>query len=111
MPDKLKKLLAEQMLNLAAMKDPVFGKCRMASSKALTAGGVTELLNEAVFRNLAYARIVIAAWPADYNTERPHSALDYQTPVTMRGPTTAIARPAARDDNSERRAIGQSAPR
>ena len=33
-----------------------------------------ELLNEPMFRKLAHARIVIAAWAADYNTERPHSA-------------------------------------
>ncbi len=31
---------------------------------------------------------------ADYNTERPHSALDYQTPADYaRTLTTAIARP------------------
>jgi len=34
---------------------------------------------------------VIAAWANDYNTERPHSALDYQTPVDYaRTLTTAI---------------------
>ncbi|NVO29556.1 IS3 family transposase, partial [Donghicola sp. C2-DW-16] len=38
-----------------------------------------ELLNETMFRNLAHTRTVIAAWAADYNTERPHSALDYRT--------------------------------
>jgi transposase InsO family protein len=26
-----------------------------------------ELLNETMFRNLAHARVVIAAWAADYN--------------------------------------------
>ena len=30
-----------------------------------------ELLNETMFRNLAHARVVIAAWAADYYTERP----------------------------------------
>jgi transposase InsO family protein len=45
-----------------------------------------ELLNETMFRNLTHARVVIAAWASDYNTERPHSALDYQTPPTTRGP-------------------------
>ncbi|SPJ24846.1 hypothetical protein PAA8504_02687 [Palleronia abyssalis] len=49
-----------------------------------------------MFRNLAHARIVIAAWANDYNTERPHSALDYQTPVDYAQTlTTAINRPAA----------------
>jgi putative transposase len=70
-----------------------------------------ELLNETMFRNLIHARIVIAAWAADYNTERPHSALDYRTPadyaLTL---ITAIARPAARKECSARRAIAQPAP-
>lgn len=70
-----------------------------------------ELLNETMFRNLAHARVVIAAWTADYNTERPHSALDYQTPADYaRTLTTAIARPAARNESSARRAIAQPAP-
>lgn len=70
-----------------------------------------ELLNETMFRNLAHARTVITAWATDYNTERPHSALDYQTPadyaLTL---ATAIARPTARDESSARRAIAQPAP-
>ena len=70
-----------------------------------------ELLNETMFRNLAHARVVISTWATDYNTERPHSALDYQTPVDYaRTLTTAIARPAARDQSSARRAIAQPAP-
>jgi transposase InsO family protein len=70
-----------------------------------------ELLDETMFRNLAHAPVVIAAWAADYNTERPHSALDYQTPADhARTLTTAIARPAARDESSARRAIPQPAP-
>ncbi len=70
-----------------------------------------ELLNETMFRNLAHPRAVIAAWAADYNTERPHSALDYQTPADYaRTLTAAIARPAARDESSARRAIAQTAP-
>ena len=70
-----------------------------------------ELLNETMFRNLTHARIVIAAWAADYNTERPHSALDYRTPADYAQTlTTAIARPAARKESSARRAIAQPAP-
>ena len=70
-----------------------------------------ELLNETMFRNLAHARVVITAWATDYNTERPHSALDYQTPADYaRTLTTTIARPAARDESSTRRAIAQPAP-
>lgn len=70
-----------------------------------------ELLNETMFRNLAHARIVITAWAADYNTERPHSALDYQTPADYaRTLAPAIARPAAQDESSARRAIAQPTP-
>lgn len=62
-----------------------------------------ELLNETMFRNLARARMVIAAWAADYNTERPHSALDYQTPAEdARSLTTAIARLGSREMKSPR---------
>jgi transposase InsO family protein len=39
-----------------------------------------EFLNETQFRNLAHARDLVAAWVADYNTARPHSALGYQAP-------------------------------
>ncbi len=70
-----------------------------------------KLLNETMFHNLAHARVEIAAWATDYNTERPHSALDYQTPADYaRTLITAIARPAARDESSARRAIAQPAP-
>ena len=62
-----------------------------------------ELLNETMFRNLAHARVVIAAWAADYNTERPHSALDYQTPADYaRTLTTAIAGPGSREMKAPR---------
>lgn len=40
-----------------------------------------ELLNETMVRDLAHTRAGITAWAADYNTERPYSALDYLTPV------------------------------
>lgn len=70
-----------------------------------------ELLNETISRNLAHARVMVAAWADDYNTAHPHSALGYQTPVAYaRALTTAIARPAARDESSARRAIAQPAP-
>ena len=70
-----------------------------------------ELLNETMFRNLAHARVVIPAWATDYNTERPHSALNYQTPADYaRTLTTAIARPDTRDESSACRAIAQPAP-
>ena len=40
-----------------------------------------ELLNETMFRSPVHARAVIADWVTDYNTQRPHSALGYQTPA------------------------------
>ena len=58
-----------------------------------------ELLNESLFFGLGHARSEIAAWVADYNTERPHSALGYQTPTAFAATlvptaTTATGRPA-----------------
>jgi putative transposase len=40
-----------------------------------------ECLNEHWFRTLAEARAAVAAWRADYNQGRPHSALEYLTPA------------------------------
>jgi len=42
-----------------------------------------ELLNETLFFGLDHAREELAAWIADYNTERPHSALGYLTPAAF----------------------------
>lgn len=39
-----------------------------------------EFLNETMFRNMAHARTAVRTWVTDYNEERPHSALGYQTP-------------------------------
>lgn len=39
-----------------------------------------ELLNETLFPSLNHARATLAAWRKDYNTERPHSRLGWQTP-------------------------------
>jgi putative transposase len=39
-----------------------------------------ECLDQHWFLSLADARIKIEAWRKEYNSERPHSALDYQTP-------------------------------
>lgn len=40
-----------------------------------------ECLNEHWFRNLRHAQNIIAAWRRDYNEQRPHSSLGYQTPA------------------------------
>jgi len=53
-----------------------------------------ELLNESLFRGLDDARAQIAAWVADYNTERPHSALGYQTPSEVHAALALTTKPA-----------------
>lgn len=40
-----------------------------------------ELLNAYLFYSLADVRIMTEQWRADYNTERPHKALGYRSPV------------------------------
>ncbi len=42
-----------------------------------------ECLNVSLFENLWDARRKIAAWRVEYNEERPHSALGYQTPAAF----------------------------
>lgn len=39
-----------------------------------------ELLNREIFYSLEEARIMLGVWRDEYNTERPHSSLKYQTP-------------------------------
>jgi putative transposase len=48
-----------------------------------------ELLNETLFFDLDDARARIAAWVADFNTARPHSALGYLTPAAYAANFTA----------------------
>jgi putative transposase len=40
-----------------------------------------EFLNEHLFHSLAHVRHFMEAWRQDYNNVRPHSSLNYQTPV------------------------------
>ena len=71
-----------------------------------------EFLNETLFRNIAHARELIETRITDYNTERPHSALGYQTPAGFAlHLATAITRPAAQHESSARRVIAQTAPK
>jgi putative transposase len=39
-----------------------------------------ECLKEHWFEDLMHARRLISEWRVDYNKQRPHSSLDYQTP-------------------------------
>ena len=43
-----------------------------------------EVLNANVFSNLAQVRRTVNAWLVEYNTERPHQALQFMTPVEYR---------------------------
>ncbi len=43
-----------------------------------------ELLNREWFRTLAEAKVLIEAWRQFYNERRPHSALGYRPPATVR---------------------------
>ena len=66
-----------------------------------------ELLNETLFASLNHARATLAAWRTDYNTERPHSRLGWQTPaafaqtfalqrgLTLRNPQSSAPAPVA----------------
>lgn len=70
-----------------------------------------ELLNKAMFRNLAHARITISDWTADDNIERSHSALGYTTLTKYaRTLTAAVAQPlAAQNESSALRTMAQPA--
>ena len=65
-----------------------------------------ELLNETLFHDVADARIKIAVWVVDFNTQRPHSALSYQTPAAYAEClTTATDRHAALADGDAQRSV------
>lgn len=55
-----------------------------------------ELLNESLFFGLEHARAKIAAWTADYNEQRPHSALGYIPPAVYAAKLTTAARSRAK---------------
>lgn len=46
-----------------------------------------ECLNREIFGSLMEARVVIEQWRLEYNMERPHSSLGYQTPSEFAGRT------------------------
>ncbi len=48
-----------------------------------------EFLNETLFFDLDDARSKVVEWVADYNGERPHSSLKYQTPAAYAATFTA----------------------
>jgi putative transposase len=70
-----------------------------------------ELLNETLFHGLGHTRAEVARWVEDYNTERPHSALGYQTPAAFaRQLITATDRHAALHEGYAQRSLAPPAP-
>ena len=70
-----------------------------------------ELLNETMFRNMPHARAVVRAWTVDYNEERPHSALGYETPKAFAEHlSTATGISAARIESSAPLPVAHIAP-
>lgn len=54
-----------------------------------------ECLNQHWFTSLRHARETISAWRSHYNTQRPHSALGYQTPAEFLANTAPSLRTLA----------------
>jgi transposase InsO family protein len=54
-----------------------------------------ECLNREVFVSVAEAQVTVEAYRRHYNTERPHSSLDYRTPEAFRARWEASARTEA----------------
>jgi putative transposase len=69
-----------------------------------------ELLNETLFLDLDDARTKIAAWVADYNLERPHSALGYLTPAAYAANLTATDDRLRNPDQLRRSSVAPPAP-
>lgn len=68
-----------------------------------------ELLNETLFLSLDHARVVIAAWAQDYNQERPHSSLGYETPAAFAAELDKQWPASLRPTGSAAQAIAQPA--
>jgi putative transposase len=69
-----------------------------------------ELLNETLFFDLDDARAKIAAWVADFNTARPHSALGYFTPAAYAANFTATGDRLSNPDQLRRSSVATPAP-
>ena len=69
-----------------------------------------ELLNETLFFDLDDARAKIAAWVADFNTARPHSALGYLTPAAYAANFTATGDRLRNPDQLRRSPVATPAP-
>ncbi|MBG8553823.1 transposase [Hymenobacter sp. BT594] len=43
-----------------------------------------ELLDAYLFRSLAHVRQLVDQWRHEYNTQRPHQALNFMTPLELK---------------------------
>ena len=69
-----------------------------------------EFLNETLFFDLDDARNKLAEWVADYNGERPHSSLKYQTPAVYAASFTATGDRLRNPDQLRRSHVATPAP-
>uniref|UniRef100_UPI00291677E3 integrase core domain-containing protein n=1 Tax=Bradyrhizobium sp. SZCCHNR2023 TaxID=3057380 RepID=UPI00291677E3 len=69
-----------------------------------------EFLNETLFFGLDDARRKLAAWVTDYNGERPHSSLKYQTPAAYAAILTATGDRLRNPDQLRRSPVAPPAP-
>lgn len=60
-----------------------------------------ECLNAQAFLSVAEAAVELKTWLVWYNTERPHSSLDYQTPAAFKAAWLARNRPASDQHNND----------
>jgi len=70
-----------------------------------------ELLNETLFFGIDHARSAIAEWREDFNTVRPHSSLNYQTPAAYAGILTATGSDAALSQGFASPPVASPAPK
>jgi transposase InsO family protein len=63
-------------------------------SRASKVASGDELLNIEEFGSLLEAEVVVEAWRIEYNTYRPHSALDGLTPSEVRAAWNTEHKPA-----------------
>ena len=69
-----------------------------------------ELLNESLFLGLDHARKKLRTWVEDYNTQRPHSAIEYQTPAAYAAKLTATFDRLRNPDQLRRPNVAPTAP-
>jgi hypothetical protein len=69
-----------------------------------------EFLNETLFFDLDDARSKVVEWVADYNGERPHSSLKYQTPAAYAATFTATGARLRNPDQLRRSPVAPTAP-